>query len=97
MASFNVRLNGKLIDTVFFTDATTAEEAKKLLVDSGEHKPEIKVTRRTVQEFIVQGNYGYGWDDESTEDNEKEAKVRLKEYQLNGSGSYRLIKRRVKV
>lgn len=47
-------------------------------------------------EFIIQGNYGYGWDDENTELNVKDARRSLREYRENGSGQYRLIRRRVK-
>lgn len=51
---------------------------------------------KTHIEFIIQGNYGYGWDDENTELNVKDARRSLREYRENGSGSYRLIRRRVK-
>lgn len=44
--------------------------------------------------IVVQGNYGYGWDDERFEDNWKEARQRLREYRENGPGAYRLIQRR---
>ena len=46
-------------------------------------------------EFIIQGNYGYGWEDEHCEDTMKEARQRLREYRENGPGAYRLIRRRV--
>lgn len=49
--------------------------------------------------YVVQGNYGYGhgWEDENEEDNWTDAKRSIKEYRDNGSGSYRLIKRRVPI
>lgn len=47
--------------------------------------------------YVVQGNYGYGWDDENEEDNRVDARRSIKEYRDNGSGSYRLIRRRVKI
>lgn len=56
-------------------------------------------TRKTKDEYIVQGNYGYGqgFEDECTEETRKEAKERLKEYRENAPGVYRLIVRRVKL
>lgn len=55
--------------------------------------------RKTKDEYIVQGNYGYGhgFEDECAEETRKEAKERLKEYRENGNGSYRIVKRRVKI
>ncbi len=47
--------------------------------------------------YVVQGNYGYGWDDENEEDNWTDAKRSIREYRENGPGSYRLIKRRVPI
>jgi hypothetical protein len=48
-------------------------------------------------EYILQGNYGYGqgWEDLCAEDTRKEARQRLKEYQENEGGNYRIICRRV--
>ena len=55
--------------------------------------------RKTKDEYIVQGNYYYGdgFEDECTEETRKEAKERLREYRANGSGVYRMIKRRIKI
>jgi len=50
--------------------------------------------RKTRDVYHVQGNYGCGYETECTEDNRKEARQRLKEYQDNGPGVYRLVKRR---
>lgn len=41
-------------------------------------------------EYHVMGNYGYGWDSEYSSEDFADAKARLKEYQANGGGSYRL-------
>lgn len=43
-----------------------------------------------VTEYHVMGNYGYGWDSEYSSEDLADAKARLKEYQQNGGGSYRL-------
>ena len=45
--------------------------------------------------FVMQGNYGYGWDDEVTCDSYAEARKTKIEYIENCSGIYRVVKRRV--
>lgn len=53
--------------------------------------------RKTEDVFVVQGNYGYGFDDECAELTWKEVRARLKEYRANGTGVYRVVKRREKI
>ena len=51
---------------------------------------------------IIQGNYGYGWDDEDFHETDstffpldyKTYKHNLKAYRENGGGSYKVINRR---
>jgi len=51
---------------------------------------------------VIQGNYGYGWDDEDYHEcgsdfhprDYKAFKENLKAYRENGGGTYRVIKRR---
>lgn len=54
---------------------------------------------------VIQGNYGYGWDDEDfhecdstgfihTKDARDALKYNLKSYRENGGGRYRVIQRR---
>lgn len=43
---------------------------------------------------ILQGNYGYGWEDLTAEDTYKEAREQLKCYRENEGGNYRIIQRR---
>lgn len=52
---------------------------------------------KTTTVLVIQGNYGYGWDDESEYDkgDRKNALADLKEYRFSG-GQHRLITRRVK-
>ena len=53
---------------------------------------------RTKPEYVVQGNYGYGWDDLTASDNYSEARADLKSYRENErNASHRLITRRVPV
>ena len=46
--------------------------------------------------FIVQGNYGYGWDDLEDCETYREARIAWKDYAINESNyPHRIIKRRV--
>lgn len=55
-------------------------------------------TRKTEDEYIIQGHYGQGWEDETIESTYKEAKARVKEYRENmPEYPHRIIKRRVKI
>jgi hypothetical protein len=44
--------------------------------------------------MVLQGSYGYGWEDLTAEETRKEIKQRLKEYRENENGTYRIIRRR---
>ncbi len=53
--------------------------------------------RKTTDEIVIQGNYGYGWDDLTTEASMVEAKKTLRTYQENEhNAAHRIITRRVK-
>ena len=53
--------------------------------------------RKTIDEYEVQGNYGYGFETLITEDNFKAARENLKRYEANERGvSFKIVKRRVK-
>ena len=53
--------------------------------------------RKTYDEWIVQGYYGFGWEDECVEFTRKEGLQRLKEYRANSQYASRLVKRRIQV
>jgi hypothetical protein len=53
--------------------------------------------RKTYDEYLIETNYGYGWDVECTEETRKEAKIRLREYQENIQGAVRMRKTRVRI
>lgn len=53
--------------------------------------------RKTVDEYRVMTNYGYGWECENTEDNYKDAKRSFKEYRENTNAQVKLEKKRVKI
>jgi hypothetical protein len=47
-------------------------------------------------EYIVQGAYGYGWEDVTAEDERKEALARLREYRENEPQyPHRIVRRKV--
>lgn len=53
--------------------------------------------RKTIDLWIVQGNYGQGWKDVTSSESYKEARQDLKDYIENDKiFSYRLILKRVK-
>jgi len=53
--------------------------------------------RKTIDLWIVQGNYGQGWEDVTSSESYKEARQDLKDYIENDKFfSYRLILKRVK-
>jgi len=53
--------------------------------------------RKTKDEYILQGYYGHGWEDLTSEESWKEIRMRLKEYRENESGKYRIKKHRIKI
>ncbi len=53
--------------------------------------------RKTVDEYRIMTNYGYGWEVENTEDNYTDAKRSLKEYKENTKAEVRLEKKRIKI
>lgn len=53
--------------------------------------------RKTTDEIVIQGNYGYGWDDLTTEVSMPEARKTLRVYQKNEqNAAHSIITRRVK-
>lgn len=54
--------------------------------------------RKTIDEYEIQGNYGYGWEGLVTVDTLKEAKQDLKDYNDNEpSVPHKIVKRRVPI
>lgn len=52
---------------------------------------------KTVLYYVVQGNYGHGWEDLTGSTDYKEARDNLRDYRQNEPGPHRLIKRREKI
>lgn len=53
--------------------------------------------RKTYDEYEIQGNCGYGWDCETTEETWKEARAQAKCYRENVNYPIRIVKKRVKI
>jgi hypothetical protein len=54
--------------------------------------------RKTIDEYEIHGNYGYGFEAITTEENRKQAIERLKEYRNNEPGTrFKIVKKRVKI
>lgn len=105
MQAFNVYLNRKCIDTVFYsslngTRKEREDSVKHSLINHDGYDPNIRVIlqgRITKDEYELQGLYSHGWECLCTEDTLKETKERRKEYQENEGGCYRIAKRRVRI
>ena len=53
--------------------------------------------RKTKDEYEIQGDCGYGWDCETTEETWKEAKAQAKCYRENVDYPIRIVKKRIKL
>ena len=55
-------------------------------------------TRKTKDIYVLMSNYGYGWEEELTEDTYNEAKEQLKTYRENvKNAQYKIVKKRIKI
>lgn len=61
------------------------------------HAMLVRALKQRVNEYVVQGCYGHGWEDLCSSNSRKEAREDLKSYRENAPGAYRLIVRRVPV
>lgn len=58
----------------------------------------MKYTRKTIDQWEVQGNYGSGWESVTIEDTRKAAREMLKCYNENETGTpHRIVKKRIKI
>ena len=53
-------------------------------------------TRKTYDEYVLWGDWGYGWDEVLTESTRREINERLKEYRENDPRPYKVTIRRIK-
>ena len=107
MFAFNVRLNGKTINTVFYgklpqkTIVESCADVRNSLINHDCYDCGISVTwpkgqRVTDTEYELLGDYGYGFEVLTTETTRKAIRERLKEYRENSPGAYKVVKRHVK-
>lgn len=55
----------------------------------------MRYNKKFITAFIIQGNYGQGWEDETEESTHKDARVQLKAYRENSQYPSRLVRRKV--
>ncbi len=55
----------------------------------------MRYNPKFITAFIIQGNYGQGWEDETEEATLREAKAQLKAYRENSQYPSRLVRRKV--
>ena len=55
----------------------------------------MRYNPKHITEFVIQGNYGQGWEDETSEETYSAAKKQLRAYQQNSPYPCRLIRRKV--
>ena len=108
MHKFNVWLNNRLVDSVFYsvsegeTIAQAVERVRRSLVAHDGYSPEIKVTwpkgqRITEDVFELHGLYSRGWELLTTESTRKEIRQRRKEYTENEGGTCKIVVKRERV
>ena len=51
--------------------------------------------RKTIDEYLLLANYGYGWDIVETEESLKEIRIRAREYRENTNAALKISKRRI--
>jgi len=54
-------------------------------------------TRKTVDEYQIHGNYGFGFEDVTAEDTYKAAKEQLKCYRENEPYQFKIVVKRVRI
>ena len=100
--AFNVRLNGKLIDTVFYTlQGTIAEQCESVrlsLINHDGYDSNIRVVwpkgqRVTETSYDLEGDYGQGFELLCSASTYKEAKANRQDYRDNAPCPMRIIKR----
>lgn len=105
MYAFNIWCDNKLIDTVYCELSGTIKESmesvRSSLIHHDGYSSEIKVTwpkgqRVTVDEYDVEGDYGYGWEIVTCESTYSEARKRLREYERELPGYYQISHKRVR-
>jgi hypothetical protein len=64
------------------------------MTDLNRHGGMSKRTNKFTYLHVIQGNYGYGWEDVDQSESYRETRANLKEYHASGTGAHRMIQRR---
>lgn len=100
--AFNVRLNGKLINTVFYTlSGTIAEQCESVrlsLINHDGYDPNIRIVwpkgqRVTETSYDLEGDYGQGFEVLCSASTWKEARANKKDYLDNSPCPMRIVRR----
>jgi len=95
--TFNVYANGKKINTVFDNE-TDPDRVKRSLINHDGYDPGIAVRRVWRSLYVIQGNYGTGWEDESEYDRADRAQAiaDFREYRIAAPEyGHRIVRRKV--
>ena len=91
-----LRLQGKACHNAYGTEWDGLIKSYTLFLDAiAEKCLKPKRVTKWINEYVIQENCGYGWDDATSEETMKEAKAQLKCYRENVPHDVRLITRRV--
>lgn len=91
-----LRLQGKACHNAYGTEWDGLIKSYTLFLDAiAEKCLKPKRVTKWINEYVIQENCGYGWDDATSEETMKEAKAQLKCYRENVPHEVRLITRRV--
>lgn len=101
--AFNVWLDNKLMDTVFYdsggkTIAEKCDYVKRSLIGHDGYSPDIRVTwpksqRITETVFELHGDYGHGYELLCAETSRREALQRKREYMENAPCPLKIVKK----
>ena len=98
MSTYNIYLNGKKINTVFYPEGTESSYVYDGLVNHDGYDQDIKIRKEWTKEYVIQGNYGHGYEDIGACETYASALTELREYRTNQTrpaGQFRLITRKV--
>jgi len=107
MQAWNVYLNGKNIDTVFYNNDCEKDYVLDGLINHDCYDSAITVQRenpppykrKTEDEWQIQGFYPpYGWEEVTAETNRKDAIIQVKCYRENETNTaFRIVKKRIPI
>lgn len=76
-------------------DLPQVRDALQAMAPGIKIEPKVRAKSKFVPVFIIQGNYGCGWEDECCDTDRKLARQTLREYRENSQYPSRMVLRRV--